>query len=168
MAEKHNSYISSDEMKKSISETMLSMEAINLNHFWSDCIRVEDQESRDLIETHRRKMLIAFAEEKRNSGFVSKDRLLKSKMIIDIPKDDTLDSFINRNIMIYDGQNIRIKPKLFENWLTEKGMQSLISSFSDALALENYQKQEKALYISDSEISGLVQKWDLYKGQSIE
>ncbi|TOG51811.1 hypothetical protein CGI99_25350, partial [Vibrio parahaemolyticus] len=56
MAEKHNSYISSDEMKKSISETMLSMEAINLNHFWSDCIRVEDQESRDLIETHRRKM----------------------------------------------------------------------------------------------------------------
>ncbi|MFH4630858.1 ATP-binding protein [Vibrio alginolyticus] len=168
MAEKHNSYISSDEMKKSISETMLSMEAINLNHFWSDCIRVEDQESRDLIETHRRKMLIAFAEEKRNSSFVSKDRLLKSKMIIDIPKDDTLDSFINRNIMIYDGQNIRIKPKLFENWLTEKGMQSLISSFSDALALENYQKQDKALYISDSEISGLVQKWDLYKGQSIE
>lgn len=168
MAEKHNSYISSDEMKKSISQTMLSMEAINLNHFWSDCIRVETQESRDLIETHRRKMLIAFAEEKRNSGFVSKERLLKNKMIIDIPKDDTLDSFINRNIMIYEGQNIRIKPKLFENWLTEKGMHSLISSFSDAQALENYQNQEKALYICDSEISNLVQKWDLYKGQGIE
>ncbi|EOG7789433.1 phosphoribosyltransferase-like protein [Vibrio fluvialis] len=168
MADKHNSYISSDEMKKSISETMLSMEAINLNHFWSDCIRVEDQEGRDLIETHRRKMLIAFAEEKRNSGFVSKDALLKNKMIVDIPREDILESFINRNIMIYEDENIRIKPKLFENWLTEKGMHSLISSFSDDQALKNYQKQDEALYVSDSELSELVQKWDLYKGQRIE
>jgi AAA+ ATPase superfamily predicted ATPase len=167
MAKNHNSYISSDEMNKSIMDTMVNMEAINLNHFWSDCIRVEDQESRDLIETHRRKFLIAFAEEKRNSGCVHKESLLNNKIIKGIPSEEILDSFLSRNILVYEDDYFRIKPKLFEDWLTEKGMQSLIASFSDSQALDSYQKKEEKLYIHDTEISTLVQKWDLYRGQKI-
>jgi hypothetical protein len=167
MAKNHNSYISSDEMKISIMDTMVNMEAINLNHFWSDCIRVEDQESRDLIETHRRKFLIAFAEEKRNSGCVHKESLLNNKIIKGIPSEDILDSFLSRNILVYEDNYFRIKPKLFEDWLTEKGMHSLIASFSDSQALESYQTKEEELYIHDTEISNLVKQWDLYRGQKI-
>lgn len=167
MAKNHNSYISSDEVKKSIMDTINSMEAINLNHFWSDCIRVEEQENRDLIETHRRKFLIAFAEEKRNLGYVNKEALLNKKIISGIPSEQILDSFLSRNIIVYEGAGFRIKPKLFEDWLTEKGMQSLISSFSDVQALEAYQEKNEMLYVNDTEISKLISQWDLYRGQKV-
>ena len=167
MANNHISYIGLEEINKSINETTLSMEAINLNHFWSDGIRVDAQEDRDLIETYRRKLLIAFAEEKRNKGYVTKENLLANKVINDIPSEEILESFFNRNIIMYDENNLRIKPKLFETWLIEKGIHSLISSFSDKRALIEHQAINEALYISDADISELVKKWGAYRGQKI-
>lgn len=167
MASDHCSYISQDEMNEAIQNTMNNMEAINLIHFWNDCIRVENQESRDLIETHRRRFLIGFAENMRAHHCVDKKRLLSDPSISGIPSIEILDSFLSRNIIIEEKGKLVIKPKIFETWLIEKGIHNLISSFSDADALQVFKEKDKETYIKDVEIIELVKTWESYKGTQI-
>ncbi len=168
MANDHCSYISKDEMNDCIHETMENMEAINLSHFWSDCIRVENQENRDLIETHRRRFLIAFADQMRANHSVNKAKLISNLLNSEIPTNEVLDSFLSRNILIDNADgNLNIKPNLFQSWLVEKGVHNLRASFSDTDAISAYNDKENANYISENELNELVKKWELYKGIEI-
>lgn len=167
MCEKHFSYISSDEMNDAIRETILNMEAINVNHFWSDGIRVEDSEKRDLIETHRRRFLIAFAEQLRTKKVVSKSDIINDQSVSSIPAKEILDSFISRKIIVGEKDNLKIKPVLFQKWLVEKGIHTLRASFSDKDALEAYMTIEEKSYVTDIELVELTDKWDLYRGMEI-
>lgn len=167
MCEKRCAFISIDEMEDAIRDTILHMEAINLNHFWSDGIRVEDTERRDLIETQRRRFLIAFADKLRTDRTVEKHSLLEDKSLSAIPTKEILESFISRNILVEDSGNLRIKPKLFENWLIEKGVHTLRASFADEDAQTAFNEKENAAYISDSEIIEACEKWELYRGMHV-
>jgi AAA+ ATPase superfamily predicted ATPase len=168
MANDHYSYISKDEMNDCIHETMQNMEAINLSHFWSDCIRVENQENRDLIETHRRRFLIAFADQMRANHCVNKTKLISNLLNSEIPTNEVLDSFLSRNILIDNGDgNLNIKPNLFQSWLVEKGVYNLRASFADMDSISAYNDKENANYISETELNELVFKWELYKGIEI-
>jgi hypothetical protein len=143
MCEKRCSFITSDEMNEAITETILNLEAINVNHFWSDGIRVENSEKRDLIETHRRRFLIAFAERLRNHESLAKHDVLRDVSLNMIPAKEILDSFIIRKIFVDDGVRLKITPRLFEKWLVEKGVHALRASFADEDALSAYRINDR-------------------------
>jgi len=167
MCEKRCAFISIDEIKDAIHDTILHMEAINLNHFWSDGIRVEDAERRDLIETQRRRFLIAFADKLRMDRSIDKNCILDDPTLNSIPCKEILDSFISRNIIIEEDGLLRIKPKLFECWLIEKGVHTLRAAFADEDAQSAFNERESAVYISDGELVEITKSWELYRGTQI-
>jgi AAA+ ATPase superfamily predicted ATPase len=167
MCEKRCSFISVDEMEDAINDTILHLEAINLNHFWSDGIRVEDPERRDLIETQRRRFLIAFAEKLRNEKKPTKKELIDDLSLSAIPCKEILESFISRNIVVEEFGYLRIKPKLFEVWLIEKGVHTLRASFSDEDAQKAFNDKDEKAYVSSAEIIELSESWELYRGSKI-
>jgi len=167
MCEKRCAFISIDEMESAIRDTILNMEAINLNHFWSDGIRVEDPERKDLIETQRRRLLIAFADKLRSDPPVQKKDLIDDKSLAAIPCREILESFVSRNIVVEDGSSLRIKPRIFESWLVEKGVHTLRASFADEDSQRAFNERESASYIADGEIIDLSEKWELYRGTQV-
>jgi len=167
MCEKRCSYITNDEMLAAIRDTINNLEAINVNHFWSDGIRVEDVARKDLIETQRRRFLIGFAESLRECGEFSKSKYISSTSNGLIPAKEIVESFIGRKILVGDGDILRIKPKLFEEWLVERGVNILRASFSDEDALSAYRKKEELEYITDSELLSAVEGWELYRGSKV-
>ncbi|TKJ81580.1 hypothetical protein PspCFBP13509_05520 [Pseudomonas sp. CFBP13509] len=167
MCERRCSFISIDEMEDAIHDTIVNMEAINLNHFWSDGIRVEDTERRDTIETQRRRLLIAFADKLRENSSVEKTSIVSDLSLSGIPSKEILESFISRNIIVEEEGLLRIKPRLFERWLTEKGVYNLRASFADEDAQTAFNEKESAAYISESEIITLSDKWEHYRGAKI-
>lgn len=91
-----NSYISPDEVQFAIISCMDSLTMNNVNHFWKDGILEDEPGSIDIIETQRRKFLIAFAEVKRERNIVRKEDLISSRALEDVSTQDVLESFISR------------------------------------------------------------------------
>lgn len=167
MCDTRNAYISKDEIDDAIRQSIDDMETINVNHFWSDGIRVEDSAKRDLIETQRRKFLIAFSEIGRCNKNICKSDFKRINLAKELAINELFESFYNRKIIIEENEVLRIKPKLFEKWLIEKGHQILRSSFSDEEALDALKNKESNAYVQDSEILTLSKKWRSYRGSEI-
>ena len=79
-----------------------------------------------------------------------------------------IENFTNRGILI-EAKNgeIRLKPRLFDEWLVQRGSQLLTSSFADANAIEELRSKEDKAFVKDKEIIELISKWSLYQGKSI-
>lgn len=165
MCDRRCSFISADEIEDAVRDSVQTMEAINLNHFWSDGIRVEDPERRDLIETERRRFLISFADKLREHGTVDK-KMMFGGADFGVQKE-ILDSFVSRNILVEEEGSLRIKPKLFERWLVEKGVHTLRAAFADEEALSAFEARESAAYIPDSSLISLADSWELYRGRRV-
>ncbi|UUC48220.1 ATP-binding protein [Pseudomonas citronellolis] len=167
MCDKRCSFISADEMNDAIRDAIASIETINVNHFWSDGIRVEDSERRDQIETQRRRFLIRFSEKMRSQRSVCKEELISDNLLSTLPVAELIESFISRNILINENNEIRIKPRLFEKWLLEKGIHSLRASFADEDAISAFEEKDSKHYVTDLEIIDTCKKWELYRGAEI-
>lgn len=165
--DKKDSYVSVDEAIASIQISIESLDTINVNHFWIDGIWEDQPERRDQIQTQRRKFLIAYAEIKRCTGRVSRQKILDSKILSDVAIDSMIENFTNRGILLEEDGNIRLKPKLFDEWLVQRGSQLLTSTFSDANAIEELKSKENKAFVSDQEIVKLTQKWGLYRSMQI-
>lgn len=165
--DKKDSYISIDETKEAIAVSIESLDTINVNHFWIDGIWEEQSERRDQTQTQRRKFLIAYAEIKRCIGRVRRKEILESQILTDVATDTMIESFINRGILVDDEGYFRLKPKLFDEWLVQRGSQLLTSSFSDANALEELKSKEDKAFVTDKEIIGLTKSWDSYRSTEI-
>jgi hypothetical protein len=166
--DRNDSYISIDETKSAILESIESIDLINVTHFWIDGISEKQQERKDQIETQRRKFLIAYAEVRRNNSRVTKENISKSKILNDVAVDSMIENFTNRGILIESKNGeVRLKPRLFDEWLVQRGSQLLTSSFADANAIEELRSKEDKAFVKDKEIIELISKWNLYQGKSI-
>jgi hypothetical protein len=165
--DKKNSYISIDETKEAIIDAIESLDTINVNHFWIDGVWEDHVEKHDHIQTQRRKFLIAYAEIKRCKGRVKVQDIYESKILSDVAVDSMTESFINREILLEENGYLRLKPRLFDEWLIQKGSQLLTSSFSDANAIEELKNKEEKAYVTDREIVALTNTWGLYRNSQI-
>lgn len=165
--DKKDSYIAIDETREAIRGSIESLDTINVNHFWIDGIWEDKTERLDQIQTQRRKFLIAYAEIKRCKGRVKKQDILASKLLNDVAIDSLTEGFINRGILLEEDGAFRLKPRLFEEWLIQKGSQLLTSSFSDANAIEQLKTKEEKAYVTDKEIGDLTKTWSLYRSLQI-
>ncbi|MBE9176865.1 ATP-binding protein, partial [Synechocystis salina LEGE 06155] len=161
--DKKDSYISIDEAEEAIVDSIESLDLINVNHFWIDGIWEDRSEERDQIQTQRRKFLIAYAEVKRCNGRVKKNEILSSQILANIATDSMVENFTNRGILLEEDDYFRLKPKLFDEWLVQRGSQLLTSTFSDADALEELKNKEDKAFIMDKEIVSLTNNWGLYR-----
>jgi len=165
--DKKDSYISIDEAKEAIADSIELLDLINVNHFWIDGIWEEQSEKRDQSETQRRKFLIAYAEIKRCNGRVRRKEILESQILADIATNAMIENFINRGILLEEEGYFRLKPELFDEWLVQRGGQLLTSSFSNADALEELKSKEDKAFVTDKEIINLTKNWDSYRGTKI-
>jgi len=165
--DRKDSYISIDETSEAIRDSIESLDTINVNHFWIDGIWEDKTEKLDKIQTQRRKFLIAYAEIKRCKGRVKKQDILEYKLLNDVAIESLTEGFINRGILLEEDGCFRLKPRIFEEWLVQKGSRLLTSSFSDANAIEELRSEEEKVYVTDKEIAGLIKNWGLYKNSEI-
>ncbi|MFQ5752639.1 MAG: ATP-binding protein [bacterium] len=162
-----NSYISPDEVQFAINSCMDSLTMNNINHFWKDGI-LEDEPARiDIIETQRRKFLIAFAEIKRERNVARIDDLISSPVLEDVSTKEILESFISRGVLVASHDSLRIKPQFFEKWLIEKGHYTMTKAFLDEEAITAMERKEGEAYVGDIEIYELSESWGLYRGSPI-
>ena len=166
--ELRNAHISVDEVNEAFHIALNSTEINNVNHFWLDGISEDDPANLDLIRTHRRKLLLAYADTKRRFSEVKKEQLIKSGFVSSIPVEQTIESFTRRNIWIEEEEqekSYRCKPKFFDEWLVHRGYTSITSAFQATKAIEALKSREAKAFVRDQEIIALSKKWGgIYKG----
>lgn len=168
IVENRNAFITEDDIMYGIAEAINSIETNEVNHFWKDSIIFAESAKRDQIETQRRKFLVGFAFIEREKGLVTKMSLINEHTFKNvIPIKEILDNFINRGIIIEEQERLRIRPKFISEWLKEKGVNKITTSFMDEEAAMILQKKEQSAYVRDEEIVSLSNKWGIYNGQKI-
>ncbi|QQE64092.1 hypothetical protein GFS31_07700 [Leptolyngbya sp. BL0902] len=165
--DRKDSYISIDEAKESIVESIEMLDMVNVNHFWTDGIWEDQPERRDQTQTQRRKFLIAYSEIKRCNRKVEYQEVHQSRILTDVATDSMIENFVNRGILINEEGYFRLKPDLFDEWLIQRGSQLLTSSFSDANALEELKNKEDKAFVTSQEITELAKNWGLYRTDKI-
>lgn len=161
-----NSFISKNEVEISLNTVLGNLDIIHLNHFWLDGIRFEDKTRKDEIETQRRKFLVLFANHKRQSSKVTRQTLktFYDNSNLQINFDKILESFENRNILVEEHEGLRLKPRLFETWLLEKGSKFIYTGFSDEDAVKLLQEEQDKLLVKKHEIFAMIDRWPVYRG----
>ena len=153
-------YITKEIIEK-ITLNRLNLGINHVNHFWLDNIMEEVDERKIKIEKQRIKFLLAIAElYKRKEVFntTNLEGIFNLKNEINIQK--IFESFSSRNIFMQNKgrDSYRIKPKLFEYWLIEKGWKEISKHYLNEEALKIYQTKESQAFISDTELQEFLQE----------
>lgn len=168
--EDRNAYISEDNVQEAIQDTIKSLDLNSVSHFWIDGISKRHvPATRDEIQTHRRRFLIAFAQIKRRYKFVEKQNLRDSELLRNLDVDKIVDQYITRGFLI-EGEktgHLRWRPRFFERWLIERGFSMLTSEFLDEEAIIRLKEQEDKAFVTDSEIVELQKNFQLYQGKEV-
>lgn len=78
-----------------------------------------------------------------------------------------LESFTSRKILVESDAVYRCKPRLFNDWLIGPGFQTITSESLDEQAIELLQQRESQVFVEDTEITALCNKWEHYRGTKI-
>ena len=166
--EDRNAYITEDNVQKAVQVTIEALDLNAVSHFWIDGINKRyDHAQSDDIQTQRRKFLIAFAQTKRRKESVTKQDLRNSNLLRDVDVDRVIENYINRGFLIEEADHYRWKPRFFERWLIERGFSMLTGDFLNELEIIRLKQEEEKAYVSDSEIVGLCENWELYRDAPI-
>lgn len=163
--------ITRNEVESCLDSIISRLEMNSFSHFWKDGID-GDHEEQQIIELKRCRVLVGYAQAHRLTGITNLETIYQNmpsnrKMSEDETKI-ILQEFCFRQIMELDSNcNYTVKLKLFEFWLIEKGVNTIIiDQLGDEI--ENAQKKvEENAFVKSSEISELTKKWPLYRGQKI-
>lgn len=137
-------------------------------HMWKDGINAE-REQAEVTELKRLRMLVAIGRSFRNNDRTTTS-IIKGLGGVRLKEHEgtpLLDDFFRRNILREKKGEIHCSVPLFENWLIEVGVTSLIAStLADDLEIE-LQRAEDTAFISSGEIQALADSWPLYRYQRI-
>jgi hypothetical protein len=171
MVNRRDSHITSQDVKESISYIIKFELASNkFQHFWTDgifetSIRFEEKTIR------RRKTLLAIAEIIRHQNNVNKDQIISKCIEMYGLQEEIIEGeiqeFIQREILVPFESGLKFKVPLFSEWLVEKGIDQIITTFSDMDEYLKRKKKEEDNRIKSQEIVDLVDSWSVYKGIKI-
>ena len=168
--EDRNAYITEDNVHNAVRDTTKSLDLNAVSHFWIDGIsKRHAPPQRDIIQTQRRRFLIAFAQIKRRKKTVGIQDLRDSPLLRNLDVDKNIEQYITRGFLIEDEEtgNLRWRPRFFERWLIERGFSMLTGEFLDEEAVLRLKEKEEKAYVSDSEIVELSDAWKSYRGAPI-
>ena len=137
-------------------------------HMWKDGINAEREEA-EVTELKRLRMLVAIGRSLRNNQR-SPTAIMKNLGNVRLPEHEggpLLDDFLRREILREKNGEIHCSIFLFEKWLIEIGVTSLITStLADDLEVK-LQSAEDAAFVSAGEVQALADKWPLYRSQAV-
>lgn len=137
-------------------------------HFWDDGIfeKPEKVEERSL---RRRKVLILIGEALRESSRPSTENVVSRTSVFNLGRDvidEELREFARRGVLaLHDG--IRFSVRVFEDWLHERGVHEIVTTFADADAAAQRIEEEEEQRVRSDEIVELARKWGTYQGRPI-
>jgi hypothetical protein len=141
-------------------------------HFWDDGIFNTEKATEKSIR--RRKILISLADLCSKQNPVAGRRIQEYYLVKNEPAlESDLREFVTRKVL--KGEMVGNFPdhlydfyvKFFYEWLRERGIQDIISTFPDLDAASRQRQQEEAIRIQSIEIVELSQRWGSYRGQKI-
>jgi len=138
------------------------------SHFWMDGI-LEVGSKFEEISIRRRKLLLSFAETYRKYGSAEKSNILKlSQESYGIPVElieNELREFQRRQVLVAKKDVFDCKVPLFRSWLIERGVDEIITSFTDIDGILEQKKREEEIRVKPEEIVSLIAEWTPYKGR---
>jgi hypothetical protein len=158
-------YIDKHDIEQAISNFIDTEGKGRFEHFWSDGINTETTTNKDKTSDIRKRILLAFSIAK------SKDdkRVTKEVIVKYIPKpkeyeisqlefDRVLQEFYNRGIFCKNNNHTIIRPKIFQEWLCDRGKNLLVEGVADLDSIIREQELEHELYINNEEIGNFIDK----------
>jgi hypothetical protein len=137
-------------------------------HMWKDGINAEREEA-EVTELKRLRFLVALGRALRNNERAPMD-VIKKLSGVRLPEHEgtpLLEDFMRRNILREKQGQIFCNVFLFEKWLIETGVTSLIAStLADDLEVELQHVEDNA-FVSAGEIQLLAEKWPLYQSRNV-
>jgi hypothetical protein len=166
-------HITSYEIIKATKKAVRETGKNTFQHFWEDGI-VESNEKATEKSIRRRKILIALSDVLQQ-GVPATGQLIANHPIVRgiASLEADLREFVTRQVLIgniadrFPDQIFDFKVKFFHDWLKERGVQDVISTFSELDAAMRERQKEEELRIAPDELQSLIAKWGLYRGQVI-
>ena len=165
--QRRDNYITDYEVNQAIETESNQIEKNAFQHFWEDGIFASGQTGIEK-SVRRRKILIAVSDTLLSDGVASVEKITQHTLCKDIHSlAADLAEFVTRKVLVEKTQGYEFKVNFFGQWLKRKGINDLISTFSDLdVALLTRQAAESDR-VKSSELVELVNKWKSYKGQAI-
>lgn len=167
--QRRDCHITPDEVDETTAVAIEELSANTFQHFWEDGIfeigiKVTEKSIR------RRKILIATSDVLNLRPPATSKKIAEHPLVRDIASvEGELKEFITRKVLTCNMQldSYDFKVLLFHKWLKSRGVNEVITTFSDLDAALRERQAEEELKIQPVEVVELVRKWGTYKGQSV-
>ena len=171
MVSKRDCHVTDIEMKEAISNVIEENDTQIFAHFWEDRIKGKPDEEEG-ISILRRKIIISIAQVLILNSEAEKNQLLDENNKNGITTNETLEylkEFVERKILINHENNYVFVLNIFKDWLTNKGINCIITTFSDKeIHIQEELAKEKDM-VKPEEIIQLLESWSnfTYDGKQI-
>jgi hypothetical protein len=138
-------------------------------HFWEDGI-FETGDRAEEISMNRRKILLSLAETSRKYFELTRERIIEQALKYGLSEStikNELRDFERRQVLVSKDDIYDYRVPLFGRWLQEKGVNEIITTFTDLDSILQRKKQEEEAYVRSEEIVKLISHWGTYQGRSI-
>lgn len=159
---RRDGHITLNEVEEATKITISKLASNSFLHFWKDRI-FETGDRAEEISMNRRKVFLALAEISRRDTKINKEKVIEQaiKYGLDEPlvKSELRDLEGRQIIVSEDDTFYKYKVPLFGKWLQEKGINEIITTFTDLDALLLRKKKEEEAYVRSEEIVKLTGNW---------
>lgn len=138
-------------------------------HLWKDGIPIGETEQQRVRELQRCRVLVAIARALRGGESITKDVVTKYRHanLQEGEIQPLLEEFVRRDIMRSNAGSYQFKVPLFEAWLKDIGVDTLIWDYLGEEFEAAVNKAEQLAYVKGGEIAELVEQWPAYRGKPI-
>ena len=171
MVERRDCHVTRTEIQEATRATLKKDLASNkVQHFWTDGI-LETGIRYEEVSIPRRKVLLCLAEAFRRYGAAETKvvtKLGETLYGIDASTCETeLRDLQRRRIIVARDDGFEFKVPLFREWLIEKGINEIITTFSDLDDFLQRKRAEEAERLKPEEVESVIEKWGFYRGQRV-
>ena len=175
----HDTHVTDADVDSAVDDVLATLEQLKFNHFWADGIVESDPEKAAIIENRRRRLLHAVSQHLADSGeerdvlevWVNSDDVLRTAVrSLNVESEDAaseLQRFVERRVLIRDGNRVRARVPLFAHWLRDHGRERIPLSYTDQEAVDRYRVRVSELRVTAEEAAAVARSWPAYKGRQV-
>jgi hypothetical protein len=175
----HDTHVTDADVDSAVADVLATLEQLKFNHFWADGIVERDPEKAAISENRRRRLLHAISEHLANTGaegtllevWLNADDILSTAVrSFGVNPEDAaseLQRFVERRVLIRDGNRVRTRVPLFSHWLRDHGRERIPLSYTDQEAVDRYRAHVSKLRVTAKEAAAVARAWPAYKGRPV-
>lgn len=167
--ERRDQDIQADDVEDALEHALPKFGAQSFQHFWDDAIR-GDVDDRDRVSATRRRVLMALARQLEGRGDAAEEAVVEEARNFSVDEPTTREvirSFLDRKILLKDGETLVCRVPLFERWLVRNGAQEIILGTGDDDVLIGRQRMIEEMRPTLEEMDQIAKEWKIYRGREI-